>query len=232
MKYKHIFFDLDHTLWDFHANSRVALEHLFHEHGLGERSVKSLAHFLEVYEEVNRYYWFLYHNKKVEKERLRNGRFEDTLRKIGIEDERLAGTLASRYLELSPRQQKLIPGSMEVLDYLRERGYGLHLITNGFVEVQRIKIANSGLAPYFDEVIISEEVGVQKPMREVFDLLLDRLGITADQALMVGDNLETDVEGARRAGIDQVWFNPERERSGKHRPTFTIKQLEELKRLL
>ena len=225
-KYKHVFFDLDHTLWDFEVNSRKALVQIFEENKLAEKGIPHFENFHARYVHINDKYWARYHNNLVSKEQLRIGRFYDSLREFGAQDASLAETMAQRYLELSPKMTALFPGAIDVLKYLQKK-YALHLITNGFAEVQWIKVENSGLKPFFEHIIISEEVGTQEPDKEIFEIAMNRAFTHADECIMIGDNYNTDIVGARNAGIDQIFFNPKKNR--KREPvTFEITTLTEL----
>jgi putative hydrolase of the HAD superfamily len=229
-KYKHIFFDLDHTLWDFATNSKQALEQIFNTNKLAERGVPSFEKFHTKYVPINDRYWARYHNNMVTKAQVRHGRFYDTLKEFGINDTDLAEVMAEAYVTISPRMTALFPDAIDVLKYLQDK-YKLHLITNGFAEVQWIKIEHSGLKPFFEHIIISEEVGTQKPDKAIFDLAMQRAGTTALECLMIGDNYNTDIVGAKNAGMDQVFFNPTKNR--KREPvTYEIIELSELKGLL
>ena len=207
MKYKHIFFDLDHTLWDFATNSELALMQIFDETGLAAKGVESFEKFHRKYVPINDRYWARYHNGAVTKEKLRHGRFYDTLKEFNINDAALAEIMAESYVTISPKMTALFPDAMEVLKYLQGK-YKLHLITNGFAEVQWIKIENSGLKPFFEHIIVSEEVGTQKPDKAIFELAMDRAATHADECIMIGDNYNTDIVGAINVGMDQVFFNP------------------------
>jgi len=230
MKYKHIFFDLDHTLWDFATNSRMALQQIFEENKLAERGIASFDRFYDKYVPVNDRYWARYHNGIVTKEQLRLGRFYDALRECGITDTELAERMAQSYLSLSPQMTTLFPDTIEILKYLQKK-YKLHLITNGFAEVQWIKIERSGLKPFFEHIIVSEEVGTQKPDKAIFELAMNRAATHAGECIMIGDNYNTDIVGAQNAGMDQVFFNPTKNR--KRQPvTYEIRTLIELKEIL
>jgi len=229
-KYKHVFFDLDHTLWDFETNSKQALRQIFEEQKLGERGVPSYDKFHSVYLPINDRYWARYHNQIVSKEKLRLGRFLDTLREFSIDDTDLAETMAQSYIDISPKMTALFTDAIEVLQYLQEK-YTLHLITNGFAEVQWIKIENSGLKPFFEHIIISEEVGTQKPDKAIFEIAMNKANTNSAESVMIGDNYNTDIVGARNAGMDQIFFNPKKNR--KREPvTFEITTLIELKKIL
>ncbi len=228
--YKHIFFDLDHTLWDFETNSKQALLQIYTEQNLIEKGVPVFDNFYNRYVPINDRYWARYHNQIVSKEKLRLGRFLDTLKEFGINDVALAETMAQSYLDLSPKMTALFADAVDVLKYLQGK-YTLHLITNGFVEVQWIKIENSGLKPFFEHIIVSEEVGTQKPDKAIFEIAMERAKTNAAESIMIGDNYNTDIVGARNAGMDQIFFNPKKKR--KREPvTFEITTLIELKEIL
>jgi len=179
---------------------------------------------------INDRYWARYHNGIVTKEQLRTGRFFDALREFGVVDAALAEVMAESYLSISPRMTALFPDAVEVLKYLQGK-YKLHLITNGFAEVQWIKIENSGLKPFFEHIIISEEVGTQKPDKAIFEIAMDRAATHAGECIMIGDNYNTDIVGAQNAGMDQVFFNPLKNR--KSQPvTYEIRELKELMGIL
>ena len=229
-RYQHIFFDLDHTLWDFETNSNLALQQIFDENELSNKGITSFEKFHEKYVPINDRYWARYHNGIVNKAQVRHGRFYDTLLQFGVKDTELAEKMAESYVTLSPRMTALFPNAVEVLNYLQQK-YKLHLITNGFAEVQWIKLEHSGLRAFFEHIIISEEVGTQKPDKEIFEIAMQRAGTTADACIMIGDNYNTDIQGAKSAGIDQVFFNPGKNR--KREPvTYEITTLMELKGIL
>ena len=231
LKYAHIFFDLDHTLWDFNANSRAALASL-HADFLDERTVTfDFKKFYYTYQSVNDIWWQQYRIGKVTKAELRNGRFRDTLHRFGILDEELTEALATAYVARSPYQTKLFPGAIEVLDWMRSRGHKLSIITNGFEEIQHIKIRESGISDHFDHVITSEQVDARKPDNRIFAHALETAGADPKESLMIGDSLEADIRGAARAGMDQVFFNPH---GKKHdgRPTYEVENLIDLKQVI
>lgn len=227
--YKHIFFDLDHTLWDFETNSKLALQKIFSDESVGERGI-GFEEFYKTYLPINDRHWAAYHNQRIDKQKVRFGRFYETLSQFGIRDAELTERIAQAYIEISPRMTNLFPDALEVLQYLQEK-YSLHLITNGFAEVQWIKIEHSGLKPLFEHIIISEEVGTQKPQKEIFDIAMERASTHAADCIMIGDNFNTDILGAKNAGMDQVYFNPKRARK-KESVTHEIFSLNELREIL
>ncbi len=230
MSYKHIFFDLDRTLWDFDKNSQNAIQDIFDHHKVEERNVV-FDDFLRRYRIINEACWALYRVGKMPKEKLRTTRFEQTFQHFGIDDIDLATDFGLKYLEISPRKTHLVDGSVEVLDYLKTKGYELHIITNGFLEVQDIKIDNCGLRDFFDVVVISEQLEHKKPHPSVFNHSLERSGANASQSIMIGDDLAVDIVGARNAGIDQVYFNPSRD-THDEKVTFEIDKLIEIREIL
>lgn len=205
-KYRHIFFDLDRTLWDFDAAAEVAFEKIYEQYHLKDLGIPSAHDFHKVYHPLNEELWELYRADKITKDELNHTRFMKPLEHYGIHDEALADHLSEDYVYWSPRIVRLVPGTMELLDYLKPK-YRLHLITNGFQEVQHTKLSGSGLEPYFETLTVSEEVGVKKPNPEIFHYALKKAGATPEESLMIGDEMAVDIDGARAAGMDQLLFN-------------------------
>ena len=228
--YRHIFFDLDRTLWDFDAAAEVAFERIYDKYGLQSKGIPSAHAFHEVYHPLNEQLWLLYREDKITKDALNRTRFELPLAHYGIHDSDLADRLSEDYVYWSPRIVKLVPGTVDLLDYLKPK-YRLHLITNGFEEVQDTKLSGAGLKPYFDTLTVSEEAGVKKPNPEIFLYALRKAKASAEESLMVGDELAVDIDGARAAGIDQIFFNPQGEATA-YRPTFVVSSLPEIKEIL
>ncbi len=230
-KYRHIFIDLDRTMWDFDQNSKECLSDIFADYALGCRGVSDFESFYGIYHDVNLHLWALYREGKIEKEVLSVKRFHDSLLQFGIDDDELSQKMAREYIERSPRKTRLFPEVKETLDYLVAKDYHLHIITNGFNEVQFTKIKNSGLEPYFRSVITSEEARSRKPDRQIFQHAMQRTGAEAFNSLMVGDDHEVDIEGAKGVGMDQVFVdypggNSELE------ATYYITAFDELKNIL
>jgi len=204
---KHIFFDLDRTLWDFESNSATALKFLFEQLKL-ENFIPSFQVFHENYRKINAEYWEKYAHQKVTKEALRVGRFRDTLSLWNIRDPKIIQQLADGYVAISPHQTHLFPGTIDTLTHLKNAGYPLHIITNGFKEVQLIKLQKSGLNDFFEDVLCSEEIGVNKPDPRVFYAALQRNKAKNNQSIMIGDDFKADVIGAEKAGMRAVLFDP------------------------
>lgn len=223
---RHIFFDLDRTLWDFEANSKQALQHIFVANNLGEH-IKHFEHFHHSYLRINSDLWQKYGKKKITKEELRDSRFSKTLEHHEIYNPELALKISDAYIEMSPKQTRLFPNTLETLEELKARGYQMHIITNGFEEVQYIKLKESKLQPFFNVVVCSEQVGHNKPDRRIFEHAMNLAGAKASESLMVGDDLEVDILGANQVGMDAILFDPERKRKSQ---AFRI--IQDLKQLL
>ena len=229
-KYRHIFFDLDRTLWDFDAAAEVAFERIYEKYDLKSLGIPSAHEFHEVYHPLNEQLWVLYRADKITKAELNRTRFLKPLEHYGIHDMALADHLSEDYVYWSPRIVRLVPGTMELLDYLKPK-YHLHLITNGFQEVQHIKLSGSGLEPYFETLTVSEEVGVKKPNPEIFYYALSKANATAEESLMIGDEMAVDIDGARAVGMDTLLFHPTEDRVEGDR-TYEVRCLNEIIDLL
>lgn len=200
---KHIFFDLDHTLWDFDTNSALAFSKAFKEHQIA----LELDAFLEIYEPINANYWKLYREERVTKEELRRGRLLDTFTQLQHSFPlEVVDRLAVAYIDYLPDNNFLFPGAIELLDYLYPN-YKLHIITNGFDEVQRKKIQNAKIDTYFSTITNSEMAGVKKPNPKIFHHALKLANASPRESLMIGDNLEADILGAEAVGMHTLLFN-------------------------
>jgi putative hydrolase of the HAD superfamily len=209
-KYRHIFFDLDNTLWDFDRNSSETLHELYEKYKLAELGIKTPEHFIVKYQERNAMMWEQYRLGKIDKDMLRNKRFELTFWDMGIEAvEQISAQLSNDYVTAAPKRNHLFPEAFEVLEYLHEK-YSLHIITNGFHEAQFIKLDGTGIRKFFKNIIISEHTGFKKPDVNIFYYALESAKATAGECIMIGDGLEVDVLGAMNAGWDAVYFNPKK----------------------
>ncbi len=229
--YRHLFFDLDHTLWDFETNAHETLEQLFADYDLARHGLFTFAEFSQRYSDVNHALWRLYQSNKVTQKQLRETRFVRTLTRLGVAEADIPDDISDRFTDILPSKAAVFPHTHEVLTYLKDKGYRLHLITNGFEDVQHRKLASSNLARYFDQIITSEHTGCLKPDPRMFAHALQAAGATAAESLMIGDNLECDVLGAYNAGIDQVYFNPDKRRHFAQ-VTHEISSLDELRNFL
>ena len=207
MKYKHLFFDLDHTLWDFDANSRQTLEELYIAFDLEQMGVFSFDLFHKNYLIHNEKLWARYRHGFIKVDELRWKRMWLTLVDFKIGDEKLAREMGARFLHLLPDRKQLFPHAIEVLQYLTDRKYLLHLITNGFESTQHSKLRNSGMDKFFIEVITSEGSNSLKPDKAIFDYAFMKTKSRCEECIMIGDNIEADIQGAINAGMDQVYVN-------------------------
>ena len=203
---KHIFFDLDHTLWDFDRNSALAFEIIFTE----MFPQVNINDFMQVYVPINQECWRLYQTDKISHNELRYNRLKLSFDVIGksISNEQI-DVISDKYLELLPENNHLFDGTIEVLDYLKKH-YTLHIITNGFAKVQALKMKNSGLENYFQTVTNSEMAGCKKPNAAIFETALQVAGAQKYNSVMIGDSWDADVQGALHFGIEAIYFNPEK----------------------
>ena len=230
MKYRHLFFDLDHTLWDFEANARVTLLELYESLRLEERGINDFDLFHKNYLAHNEKLWERYRNGYIKQEELRVKRMSLSLLDFKIADDKLAREMSVLFLNLLPTRTILFPYAKEILRYLQDKKYGLHLITNGFEKTQHSKLKHSGLDDFFKEVITSEGSNSLKPNKDIFDYALKKSGASKEESIMLGDSIEVDILGAMNAGIDQVFIN--------HlgivtevKPTYTVTTLKELEEI-
>ena len=230
MKFKHIFFDLDRTLWDFEINSHSTLQELFSTFNLKAKGVKKSDDFIRIYKEHNEKLWGLYRVEKISQIDLRRERFQRTLADFGIHDFALSKAIGEQYISICPKKSQLFPHSIEVLEYLSKK-YKLHIITNGFHKVQHVKLKFANLTKYFDAIITSEKVGVMKPDTKIFEFALETANVKSSESVYVGDDLEVDILGCQNSGMDGIYFNPKREKHTE-KVAFEITCLSQLKELL
>ena len=225
--YKHILFDLDHTLWDFDANAKATLTDLYTLFELDKVISSPFEDFYRKYLYHNQMLWDQYHKGLISSEELKWKRMWRTLIDFKIGDEKLSKELSGKFLEILPTKKILFPYTIEILDYLRQKNYSLHLITNGFENTQWNKLNNSGLGHYFTHVITSEASNSLKPKKEIFDYAMNKANASLPESIMIGDNPEVDIEGAMNAGMDAVFVNHINSTVSVH-PTYTIYNLKEL----
>jgi len=227
--YRHIFFDLDHTLWDFETNCAQTLEELYELYKFSRLGFSS-NDLIEKYNVVNYRMWYDYNRGKIDKDEMRKTRFQQTFAELSVDPSYVPDTMNEKFLQICPSKGNVMPHAHEVLEYLSNK-YTLHIITNGFKETQSIKISTSNLANYFQQIINAELCGFAKPDKQIFDFALTKANAVEHESLMVGDDLYTDIGGARNAGIDQVYYNP-KDSSHEDNVTYEIKCLSELYNLL
>jgi putative hydrolase of the HAD superfamily len=228
--YRHLFFDLDHTLWDFETNARETLMELHALNNLQDRGVLDTALFFERYSFHNKRLWERYEKGFMRQEELRWKRMWFTLLDFKIGDDVLSKAMSAQFLERLPYKKGLFPYTVEILNYLRDKGYIMHLVTNGFDAVQHHKLRSSNLQHYFGKVITSEVSNSLKPKKEIFDYALQVTGALKEESIMLGDNLEADIQGGINAGLDTVFVNHLNVKA--HIPsTYTVLHLKELERI-
>ena len=226
MNIKHIFFDLDHTLWDFETNSNKTFSYIFERNNLQV----NFNDFMEVYQPINFRYWKLFREEKVSKADLRYGRLREAFDAIGFDtDDEMIHVLSEEYITYLADHNALFENALHVLDYLKPQ-YSMHIITNGFEEVQHRKLQNSNLLPFFDQVITSEKVGVKKPNPAIFEYAMELTGAGAHESVMIGDNFEADILGAINVGMQAIFCKFNGEIATKEVPT--VDNLIELKNFL
>lgn len=228
--YQHIFFDLDHTLWDYDRNVTESLSELYEHYGLLSLGIDSFERFFNSFHHVNYQLWDWYNVGKIDKVNLRKKRFELIFDHAGSSPEKIPISFEEDFMHRTSSKPHVFPYTFEILDYLKAK-YQLHIITNGFDESQAKKINSAKLTPYFDLIVTSETTGHKKPDARIFHHTVDALRTSHDACLMIGDNPNSDILGAINAGIDQVYFNPH-SKSTEFSPTYTISHLKELELLL
>lgn len=232
MNYQHLFFDLDHTLWDFETNALEALKDVYTQKNLSELGIPDFEAFYNHYLHHNAVLWDRYHKGFISSEELKWKRMWRTLLEFQIGSEPLAKEMAIVFLEILPTKKQLFPHTHEILHYLKEKQYHLHLITNGFEKTQYEKLNHSGLFIYFKEIITSEKSTFVKPQKEIFDFALQRAGAELHKSIMIGDNPDADIQGAVNAGMDSVFVNHIGSTTIPKGATYTIQHLKELENLL
>lgn len=228
--YRHIFFDLDHTLWDYDRNVTESLSELYLIYRLQELGIPSFQQFFDAFHLINFQLWDWYNVGKIDKENLRKERFPRIFMQAGGNPAAIPAEFEEDFMQRTSSKPHVFPYSKEILTYLKEK-YRIHIITNGFNESQAKKMSSSGLEGFFELVVTSETTGHKKPDPRIFRYALDQLQTQPELCLMIGDNPSSDILGAQRADIDQVFFNPD----GKTidlKPTYEIRHLQELEQLL
>lgn len=233
LKYEHIIWDLDHTLWDFDTNSKETILELLHEFNLIGKPILDEYQFLTDYIRINRYCWDLYQMGKMDKATLRYTRFQQTFELHGVST-KFSRELAERFCEVyvirCPKKSALVDGAVEILDYLKIKNYKMCIMTNGFLESQHVKMHVSGLNSYFDHVFISENLKAKKPDPKAYYSVLNSLNTKVENCIMIGDSASSDIQGAVNVGMDSIHFLPDGSTDSKG--THTIKELIEIKEIL
>jgi putative hydrolase of the HAD superfamily len=208
-KYKCVFFDLDHTLWDYETNAKESLYEVYMHHNLASCGIHDPESFYRQFRSVNLALWELYDRELIGQDFIRTERFKQILEHFSAYDERLSKELSADYLERSPKKNNLMPHAAEVLEYLAAH-YRLTVVTNGFEEIQQVKLSSGNLHRFFDHIVTSQKAGHRKPSQKIFEYALHANQVKCCDVIMIGDNLVTDIGGARNASIATVFYNPEK----------------------
>ncbi len=224
MKYKTIFFDLDETIWDYRSNAEDTLVELFQLHQL--KTYFSLTEFIQQFFIVNKELWDLFDLKKIDKSIIRDRRFPMVLERLQLENVSLGLTMQQEFMEMCPRKKKIFPKAVEVIQQLHTH-FNLHIITNGFEDIQMLKMKSAGVDMYFDHLITSELAGAQKPDKKIFEFALQKAKSVPSECFMIGDNLLADVQGAKNAGMEAILFNPNQDMHNE-KIEYEVQQLSEI----
>jgi putative hydrolase of the HAD superfamily len=231
MHYKDLFFDLDHTIWDFELNSKESLFDLYQQYDLANKGITDFDGYFEKYSAHNHRLWDRYTKGFIKQDELRWKRIYLSLLDFKVADESLAKKMSQDYLAILPNKKNLFPYTIEILEYLKSKQYKMHLITNGFESVQFKKIENANLAPYFIEVITSEASNSLKPQVAIFEYALAKSNASLDASIMIGDNESADIQGAINVGMDSIFVNHLQIKPTLP-ATYTITHLKELESIL
>lgn len=227
----HLFFDIDHTLWDFDKNSTHTLSYLYDYYQLNNKRIGDFEEFNKVYHDINDKLWDRFRKGFIDRQTLRWKRMWHTLLHYNIYDITLAKDMSEKYLEILPTQTALFPHAEEVLIYCKNKKYQLHIITNGFETTQKQKLQIAGIDIYFEKMISSEQAMSMKPKKEIFQYALRSTQALAQHSVMIGDALDVDILGAQNAGMHQIYFNPNKKKEN-HSATYEIHCLSEIKNIL
>lgn len=230
MKYKNLFIDLDDTLWDTFHNNTECLKEIYAAYDF-EPHYPTFEAFFDRYWPHNNRLWEQYRDGEISRQTLIVERFRHMLAPLGIKDDASSLKLNEHFLQLTKNKTKLVPHALEVCKYLKSK-YRLFILSNGFREVQSQKLDNSGLTPYFEKVILSEDAHIQKPNREIFRYALKTTNSRLNESLMIGDSWDADIVGGKNAGMDQLWFNPYKFPHEGFDPTFMVDSLLDIKEIL
>ena len=229
-RYKNLFIDLDDTLYDFSAASRESFMETYEMLNYG-RFFESFEHYLSIYEPYNLELWHIYGEGKITKSELNRRRYSYPLEVVGVYNQELADTFCREALGRIPTKNKLIDGAIELLEYLRPK-YNMYILSNGFKELQSHKMRTAGIEKYFDALILSEDIGVNKPNRELYEYALQKTASKTEESIMIGDMFETDIVGAANIAMDQIYFNPKGKNNNPFAPTYTVTDLLQIKNIL
>lgn len=228
---RHIFFDLDNTLWDHRKNAELTLNELFERKGIQESYNILFDEFHSKYDEINEDLWVKIRDGLIDKDFLRKHRFYDTFMHFGVDDEQLAAYFEKHFLDEIIQYNELIEGTIEILDYLKKKGYILHVVSNGFHEVTRRKVEMSGMDKYFETIVSADDAKAMKPDERIFQYALDLANAQKEESIFIGDDWVADVKGSQRFGLDVIYFDVLRKNKTEE-GLKTIQYLKEIKNYL
>ncbi len=230
-RYKNLFFDLDDTLWAFSTNARNTFKEVYYAHGL-DRFFDSFEQYYALYEKRNTELWIEYGAGQITKDELNRQRFLYPLAAVGAADDELARVYSDDFFRRIPLKDELMPNAIEVLDYLSPK-YNMYILSNGFRELQTQKMKSAGIDHYFKRIVLSEDLGLHKPAKEIFHFALSATQSEIKDTLMIGDSWSADIEGARNVGIHQAYYSAGKSTASlPFQPTYLIQDLQELKSIL
>lgn len=207
MTFKHIFFDLDNTLWDHRRNAEATVKEIFDRAKIESKYSIPFSEFHQVYDQVNDQLWVQIRKDQIDKKYLREHRFYDTFLHFGVDDRKLSRFFDFKFYDSLPEHNDLVPDTLEVLDYLKGKDYTLHIITNGFLEMANQKIYGSGIGSYFTTITTADDAGCRKPDVKMFNYALEQAKAEKNESMLVGDDWDADIEGAKEYGIQPVFFD-------------------------
>lgn len=223
---EHIFFDLDHTLWDYDRSAQETLLEIYNDLGMEAMGVRQKK-FVNTFYDVNGELWHKYNCGLIDRDQIKNDRFNEVLRIVGM-DTTYSAKASEYFITHCSSKPYLMPDAMMALNYLQGK-YQMHIITNGFDTAQELKMKNSGIHKFFDVVVTSETANTRKPSPEIFELSLSLAKAEKTNSIMIGDNPKTDIQGAQNFGMKTLFYNP----SGRMKSLadYTIESLAELIKL-
>ena len=228
---RHIFFDLDNTLWDHRNNAYLTLKEIYKRENVQEKYNLGFEDFHREYFTINERLWAQIRDGEIDKEYLRKHRFYDSFLFFGIDDFDLAQVFEQNFLDEILNYNDLVEGAFELLEYLSEKGYTLHILSDGFKEVTYRKCELSGIQNYFKTITSADELNVRKPQPEIYEYALKKANAKKEESIMIGDDWIADVEGALSFGIDAVFFDVFKDNFGNDEVK-VIRELKELQKFL
>jgi len=228
---QNVFFDLDNTLWDHRKNAYFTIKDIFEAKEIKRLYGIDFEYFHKKYDEINEALWVLLRDGKIDKKYLKKNRFPNTFLELGIDNPPLSEYFESNFLDNDIKHSELVDGAKDILNYLSYKGYNLHIISNGFVEVTHKKIETSGINNFFKTIVTADDIGVRKPNPKIFEYSLKNASAQKNNSILIGDDYIADAKGAQNFGIDVIFFNSLNETISEEGLKI-IKSLSEIKNIL